>query len=611
MSAPNPRLPRNRFPVKTQNTQKNKPTPPPIRGTKDKNSQSMRPTEAAPWIGSLPPAANRKMEQLFAFLEKERTASVQPSWRRWLHAMPFWIWPSFVGGVLAGIVAWTLLAPPKRPLQAITSQDDSRPGIKQAGPSRATASNAHGETQPSFALPLPSIPGPTGDIKAAGSATAAIRAEIQKPLNTSEPISAPKNVIAPKSLSEITGMAFFNGVDLAGWEATNGCWRVEDGLLVGSLSATEKVLAVLRSKQTYKDFDLRFRVRLKGATSNCALRFRAKTDGPGAVSHTGAQCVIRQGAEGKTYAIGSLIDCSTDTHEVAEASGKAAAFAKLGDFNQVQVRCEGEAVVVRVNGIMAACKKLASMPREGVIVFELDGRQQPGEVTFKDFKFTDLMRSGAAQNTVRSAAESDAILKAEADYRQSRELATRKLLSSFDSQIKQRLSPSSQPAGKHSGTVAMLEQEKDAFLRKGHIPWSRQMRSAAHDYLTELEQAQQRMEQLLGSQSAAVMQRGDQKAIAELEAVGNKILSPHLIATARFAGTRMRFRSDGILEKSDDDAPRRWWISADKHDDVIVELPNDSDTDNATQEVFRIGENGKSLTESTVAGKHEWVFVDK
>jgi hypothetical protein len=574
-----------------QRARKRRPLPPPIPRAKDKSPQPTRSTEVVPSTASLPPAANRKMNRLCAFVERERAASITPLWRNWLHQVPIWIWPSLVGGGLAGIVTWALLATPEE-TRAI-SQGDSHPGIRQAAPSNAAASNVLADTR--SASSVRSIP------EAAESLASAMHTETAMPLKTLAATTRAENAGASKDLSDARIAAFFNGVDLAGWEASNGCWRVEGGLLVGSVAGTEKVLAVLRSKQTYRDFDLRFRVRLKGGAGNCALRFRAHMDGAGGATDTGAQCVIRQAGEDKAYAIGSLIDCSTDTHEVAEASGKAAAFAKPGDFNQVQVRCEGETVVVRVNRIMTACKKLASMPEEGVIVFELDGRQQPGEVTFKDFKFTDLTRSGTVQKIVRPASESGAILRAEADYRQSRELARKKLLSSFDSAIKQRLSQSNQPDGKHTGTVAIIEAEKEAFSKKGHIPWSRSMRSATRDYLSELEQAQQRMEKSLGDESDAAMQRGDRNAVVELEDLGNKILAPHLVATARFAGTRISFRSDGIIENSNDDAPRRWWISDDKHDAVIIEL--DSDSDDAKQEVFRIGENG--------ATRHQWVFVDK
>jgi hypothetical protein len=298
------------------------------------------------------------------------------------------------------------------------------------------------------------------------------------------------------------------------------------------------------------------------------------------------------------------------TEDAVAASTKAAAFAKPGDFNRVQIRCEGKTVIVRVNRILTVCKSHASMADEGFIALELDGRQQAGEVAFKDFKFTDLTRAGKAIGIAHPPANSNAMLKVESDYSQSIEKARRHLVSSFDAEITQRTSQSSHPARKHTGSVALLEQERKAFLKKGQIPWSRQMRPATCQYLTELETMQQRMEKMLAGEIAAAKRRGDDKATAELETAEKRILAPHVVATARFAGASLSFRSDGIVEKSNDETAGCWRLSPDKHDDVIIETPDNSEPDNATQQAFHISEDGASLTETSGNGKRAWLFVD-
>jgi hypothetical protein len=509
-----------------------------------------------------------------------------------------WIWPSLVGVVLVGFVTWTLLTTGRGARQAVVAQG-GQPGLKPANPANAAAGDARDNQTNDSADSLKTGP-PVASTTPPGNL---------KPDGSSNLIRGRKS--APKSSPEerAAASAFFNGADLTGWDAPKGGWRVEGGALVGAVSPTDKVLAVLCSKQKHKDFDLRFHVRLKGGTGNCVVRFHAARDDDGAVGDTGAQCVIQPAAIAKGETIGSLVDQSTDVREVVPASKKAASFVKPGDFNRVQIRCEGKTVIVRVNGILTACKTLAAMPDDGIIVLELDGRQQAGEATFKDFKFKDLKPADTSQNVARSAAESDEFLKAEADYAQSVEAAKGKLVSAFDSVLQQRLSQAGQPVGKHTGTAAMLEQEKDAFLKEGRIPWSSAMRAATYDYLSGLEQAQQKMEQALTK--AALAAQSDHETFEAVRAVGDKILAPHLVATARCGGTRISFRSDGLAEKSDDDTPRRWWLSPGKHDDVIIELADDSDSDSASKQVFHISAAGQSLTESTGDGRHEWVFVDK
>jgi hypothetical protein len=419
----------------------------------------------------------------------------------------------------------------------------------------------------------------------------------------------PKINTAPSKSSPgkpIAAQAFFNGTDLAGWEV--GCWRVERGLLIASVSASQQTLAVIRTTQKYKDFDLRFRVRLKDGSGNCWVRFRAQPgEGPDAMD-TGPECIIHRTEEGKSYSMGSVAQAQT-TEDAVTTSTKAAAFEKPGDFNRVQIHCVGKTVIVHVNRIMTVCKSLVSMADEGFIALELDGRQQAGEIAFKDFKFTDLTRSDKATGIDQPPA-SNAMLKVESDYALSVEKTRRHLVSFFDAEITRQTSQSNQPTGKHTGSAALLEQEKQAFLKKGLIPWSRQMRPATYEYLTELETTQQRMEETLAGEIDAAKRRGDEKATAELETAENRILAPHVVATARFAGASLSFRSDGIVEKSDETAGR-WRISPDEHDEVIIETPDNSEPGSAAQQAFHIAEDGAALTETSGNRKHAWLFVDK
>ena len=59
---------------------------------------------------------------------------------------------------------------------------------------------------------------------------------------------------------------FFNGKDLEGWHGLTEYWRVEKGAIVGATPKGLSFNTFLCSKQKYADFELSFKVRLKGGT---------------------------------------------------------------------------------------------------------------------------------------------------------------------------------------------------------------------------------------------------------------------------------------------------------------------------------------------------------
>jgi hypothetical protein len=101
----------------------------------------------------------------------------------------------------------------------------------------------------------------------------------------------------------------------------------------------------------------------------------------------------------------------------------------------------------------------------------------------------------------------------------------------------------------------------------------------------------------------------DPQTITQLQAAEDAFLAPHLVATAEFEGTRLRFLSDGLVENSKDQLARRWWIPAHRHTDLILDRAGDSDEENGAQEEFHIADDGKSLIQSTGDARHVWEFV--
>jgi len=579
------------------------------------------------------------MERLFEFLEQERSALTGPATSWPFRRVPLWIWPCVAAGTtLVGVVVWISAGsgtakPEESPAVVVKVSD--RPAAleriaaaatplvqnetKPSTPSSSTPPKTDSQSEKATTDDKSSAP-PAGDaaVSLPPAATAVTKPEIpaesKKPGETTASDASEKPTQqSANNDSRPESPPLFNGTDLAGWEDPTGCWRVEQGMIVGSVPAGRRCLAVLRTKQKYKDFDLKFRVRLKDGSGNSGVQFRSSIQDPAGASVAGPQCVILRKDEDKTYATGSLVNERAGKREVVTPPAKAARFIKQGEFNQVQIRCEGKNVIIRVNRITMVSKTLASMPEEGLIALSLDGRRQPGEVTFKDLKFTDLSRSGPANGIARSAAGSDRLVKEEAHYVQSVEKAKQNLLTQFDSRIKQR--STGNHGSEHAAEIATLEQEKQAFEKKGRIPWSRPMRSAMFDYLKDLDIAQQRLEKAFDAEIEQAQKRGDERAVAELQAADNSVLAPHLVAVARFEESQFRFRSDRILDEPGNatgDNVRRWWLGPHEHRVLVVEVPSEEEPGSFVQKQFRIADDGKSVTGTTPDGEeHAWQFVDE
>src|SRR4051812_47474039 len=76
--------------------------------------------------------------------------------------------------------------------------------------------------------------------------------------------------------AEKKSTAFFNGKDLEGWSGLKEYWTVKDGALIGATPKGLKFNTFLCSDRKYKDFELRFKVRLKGGTGNSGVQIRSR-----------------------------------------------------------------------------------------------------------------------------------------------------------------------------------------------------------------------------------------------------------------------------------------------------------------------------------------------
>src|SRR5947209_8395233 len=95
---------------------------------------------------------------------------------------------------------------------------------------------------------------------------------------------------------------FFNGKDLEGWEGLKEYWSVKDGAIVGTGGENKIPFnTFLCSKKKYKDFELRFQIRLKDGKGNSGVQIRSKIHDEKKLAVTGPQCDIGAGYWGSLY----------------------------------------------------------------------------------------------------------------------------------------------------------------------------------------------------------------------------------------------------------------------------------------------------------------------
>jgi hypothetical protein len=178
---------------------------------------------------------------------------------------------------------------------------------------------------------------------------------------------------------------FFNGKNLDGWEGLMEYWSVQDGALVGSTGPDGiKFNTFLCSKRKYKDFELKFQVRLKDGRGNSGVQIRSEIADPKRFAVRGPQCDIGAIYWGSLYGElfgGMMKQAPRDVVEKV---------LKKDDFNDYYIKCVGKHVTIKLNGETTVDDDFAKLPEEGIIAWQLHGNMGAMEVTFKNIQFTDL-----------------------------------------------------------------------------------------------------------------------------------------------------------------------------------------------------------------------------
>ncbi len=183
--------------------------------------------------------------------------------------------------------------------------------------------------------------------------------------------------------------------DLSNWEGLiKEYWTYKDGELVGNTGPKGiKFNTFLCSKKKYRDFELKFKVRLKDGVGNSGVQVRSKIADRKVFAVAGPQCDIGTGWWGSLYGErfgGIMLKAPDGIQKVV----------KNKDFNDYDIKVVGKHVTIKINGETSvdqdfdgawakAGKGRQELPDEGIIAFQLHGGPAM-EVTFKDIVFKEL-----------------------------------------------------------------------------------------------------------------------------------------------------------------------------------------------------------------------------
>ena len=182
-------------------------------------------------------------------------------------------------------------------------------------------------------------------------------------------------------------LPIFDGRSFDGWEGDRAIFRIEDGAIVGgSLRQEIKQNEFLCTTASYRDFELRLKVRLLGGSSaNAGVQFRTRRI-PNNHEVIGYQADI-----GQDY-WGSLYDESRRKKTLkAPDRNVIKGLVRKGEWNEYVVRAEGPRIRLWLNGVQTVdyTEQDRSIDVSGVIALQIHAGP-PSEAWYKDITLLDL-----------------------------------------------------------------------------------------------------------------------------------------------------------------------------------------------------------------------------
>jgi hypothetical protein len=215
--------------------------------------------------------------------------------------------------------------------------------------------------------------------------------------NTKAPQSKPA-ATEPKGQSKPAGaiadwQPLFNDDNLAGWEGLMKHWTLQNRDLVGTNKpgGPDGFKTFLCSKKKYKDFEIRFQVRVRGVDNkgDGGLNFRSAIVDEKRFTVSGPQ-----GNMGKDLWGDLLSETGVDrfsskpSHSVTRAPREIKAKVKQDGFNDYYIKCVGKHVTIKLNGETTVDGDFEWIPDEGILAWQIFDATT--EVVYRDIQIRDL-----------------------------------------------------------------------------------------------------------------------------------------------------------------------------------------------------------------------------
>jgi hypothetical protein len=130
----------------------------------------------------------------------------------------------------------------------------------------------------------------------------------------------------------------FNGTDLTGWKCNNGkpiAAPIEDGALVPYKSGGYIII----HEKEFDDFILKCDVKWEDPKCNSGIFFRVED--PENPVHTGFEVQVMSGIKTGKHEFGAIYDLASTTKNNGH---------KTGEWNSVEIKCDGPEIKVKING---------------------------------------------------------------------------------------------------------------------------------------------------------------------------------------------------------------------------------------------------------------------
>ena len=172
------------------------------------------------------------------------------------------------------------------------------------------------------------------------------------------------------------------------WNGDRPYWDVQGSRIKGSCSlGAGKPHTYLYSDKSFKDFELKCRVLLRGGIGNSGIQVRSQVVDPAKFLVRGPQVDIGGKYWGSLH--GENFPPGKGGMIQSAPAGLAAAVVKPDDFNDFVIRCVGKRLLVKINGSTMIDDLFPQMPDEGRIGWQLHSGT-PVDLTVEDLEITEL-----------------------------------------------------------------------------------------------------------------------------------------------------------------------------------------------------------------------------